>query len=160
MGIQRQLYRLIFLYLMSQHVVAFGPRLESLKGGNGCRSSRTAIAGYEEREREHPDQNSKRRRSSPYHEDPYMPDNIDSFHANWFNVGDFLVDSAMFGIDNPFDILPTSTDNELLFDFCTGNECVECSIPEEYKRVDNPIDVLVYLGIQRVKPIVASQVDD
>lgn len=155
MGLRRRLYRLLFLCLMSQHVVAFGPRLESLKGGYGCRTSRTAITGYDEREREHP----KRRRSSPYHEDPYMRDDIDFFYESWFNVGDFLVDSTMFGIDNPFEILPTSADNDV-FDLCTGNECVECSIPEEYKRVDNPIDVLVYLGIQRAKPIVASTVDD
>ena len=156
----QQSRRLFFLYLLPLHIVlAFGPKLESLKGGYG--SSRAAMAEYDEQE-QHESEDYKRtsRRYSPYHhDDPRMQHDLDFFHGSLFHTGNFRVDSTMFGIDNPFDLLNTSTDNNV-GDLCNGEDCEECSIPEEYKNVDNPIDVLLYFGIQRAKPIVATTFDD
>ena len=140
-------------------VLAFGPRLESLKGGYGSRMSRTAMADYDEREREQErESQTHRRRYSPYHDDLRIHNDLDFFHGSLLYAGNFRVDSTMFGIDNPFDLLPASADNNLL-DICNGEDCEECSIPEEYKQVENPIDILMYLGIQRAEPIIATKVD-
>jgi hypothetical protein len=161
MVIRQQSRRLFFLYSLPLHIViAFGPSLESLKGGYGSRMSRTSMAEYDERE-ERESQNYKRTggRFLPYHDDPRMQHDLDFCHGSLVHTGNFRVDSIMFGIDNPFDILPSSTDNNVI-DLCNGDDCEECSIPEDYKRVDNPVDVLMYIGIQRAKPIVATTFGD
>lgn len=158
----QQSRRLFFLYSLPLHIVlAFGPKLESLKGGYGTRMSRTAIADYDERE-EHEGEDYKRtsrRYLSYYHDDPRMQHDLDFFHGSLFHTGNFRVDSTMVGIVNPFDMLQSSTDTNV-DDFCSSEDCEECSIPEEYKLVDNPIDVLAYFSIQRAKPIVATTLDD
>ena len=154
--------RLLFLYSLPLHIVlAFGPRLESLKGGYGSRMSRTAMAEYDDQE-EHESQNYKLtgRRYSPYHDDPRMQHDLDLFYGSLLYIRHFQVDSTMFGIDNPFDIQPTSTDDHDVIDFCDGDDCEECLIPEEYKHVDSPIDVLMYFGIQRAKSIITTTFDN
>lgn len=138
-----------------------------MKSGYECRTSRTAIADYNDerewgREEDVERQNSKDRRNrySFYHDESYMRDDFDFFQGSLFTTGSFRIDSTMFGVDNPFDVLVSTSTANNTFDPCNGDDCEECSIPEEYKHVENPIDALLYLGIQRVKPIVTTMVDD
>ena len=160
MEIRHQRLRLLLLYSLPLHIVAFGPRrLESLKGGYGSRICHGAMADYDEQEREQEfeNHNFESRKYSLYYDEPLLHSDLEVFQGSLFTAGNFRIDSTMFGIDNPFDTLISTT----IGDSCNGDDCEECFIPDEYKYVDEPVDVLMYIGIQRAKPIVATtEVDD
>jgi hypothetical protein len=160
MEIRHQLYRLLSLYILPLHIVAFRSRLESSKGGYGARSHHTAIPDYyDERDRQREWEFSNGSRYSFYFDEPYIHE-LNFFQGSLLNDSNFHIDSTLFGIDNPFDTpLPTPIAGSG-FDPCNGDDCEECSIPDEYKLIENPIDALMYLGIQRAKPIFTIMVDD
>jgi len=45
-------------------------------------------------------------------------------------------------------------------DPCVNDQCEQCEIPEDFKKPSINIDVLDYLGIQRVKPLRVNRRDD
>ena len=167
MEIRHKRHRLFLLYSLPLNIAAFHPCLESLKGGS--MTSRTTIPEHYdgEREREHglESQNSNGSWYSEcsFHTDKsYVHNELDFFQGGLFTAENFRIDSNMFGIDNPFDIpvlQPTSITSKV-FDTCSGDDCEECFIPDEYKHVENAVDALIFLGIQRAKPIVTTMVDD
>ena len=165
MGIRRPHYRLLIFYSLPLHIIAFRSRHEVLKGGYGSISSRNAITDYyddrdRERERESARHITSGGRYSFYSDEAYIHSDLDYFQENLFAAVNILADPNIFGIDNPFDTLLPASITSNGFDPCNGDDCEECTIPDEFKHVENPIDTLMYLGIQRAKPIVTAMVDD
>jgi hypothetical protein len=135
--------------------VAFGPRFESLKGGVGARTSRKAFTD-DEHEEDPLNFKSLRKRGVGYtlhYENRYKEIGGEYFQCRLFISEPFFLDVSLFGIVNPFDTHAGIEDDDILA--ACGDDCVECAIPEEYKRIasENPIDVMAFLGIRRAEPI-------
>jgi hypothetical protein len=146
---------LLLFFLIPHHTVAFGPGLESVKGAHRSRTNRFAISDYDDHDRDIRENLNSRNRAYTLHYETIV-EKIDGefFHSRLFVSEPFYIDSTMFGIVNPFDVHVAGTSTEdSNFDTCSGDDCVECAIPEEYKFVGTPIDVMAYLGIKRAESI-------
>lgn len=136
---------------------AFGPKYEPLKGGRGNtfgRMSRSNNESNEERKRP----GVQRRGFSLHYENRIFEINGEILQGRVFISEPFVLDAFSFGIANPFEV-PDTRMGRGDADGC-GEECDECSIPEEYKQVDPVIDVLAYLGIRRADSLRAPGVND
>jgi hypothetical protein len=144
---------LIFLFGVPSLTVAFGPPFDPLKGGYGARTSLKTVADNDE---EVPNVGSGKRGVTSYtlhYENRYEEVDGEFFQSRLFISEPFILDASLFGIVNPYDIQAGSEDDDV-FAAC-GEDCEECAIPDEYKRVasDNSMDVMAYLGIRRAQPI-------
>ena len=128
--------------------VAFGPRFEPVK--YGARTNRQVFA-ENENEEEHQNLVSQQRSYSLHYENRYEEIDGEYFQSRLFISEPFILDASVFGIINPYDKLTEGEDDDA-FAAC-GEDCEECAIPEEYKLVENPIDVMAYLGIRRAEAI-------
>jgi hypothetical protein len=147
---------LLSFIVLPFHSAAFGPRLEPLKGGYGPRTKQFAISDCDEQdEHEHPSSTQHQVYTINY-ENQFEEIDGEVFRRSLFIAEPFILDSAMFGVNNPFDT-PFQVANAIVditdYDSCSGDDCDECSIPEEFKYVESPVDVMAYLGIKRVEPI-------
>ena len=143
---------------------AFGPRLEPIKGGYGPRSNLFAISDYDESDEQENLSATKSRVYTIHLENHFEEIDGEVFRSRLFIAEPFVLDSSMFGVVNPFDV-PLRVSNAIVdltdYGSCSGDDCDECSIPEGFKHVESPVDVMAYLGIKRVAPIrVAYQSGD
>lgn len=162
MAKDKQIPLLLLYLLLSYEVVAFGPRLDSLKAGFGSQTNRLTLAASgndHDLERELENRDCRRKLSLYRYEEIHNNKDTshDLFSKRIIAAEPFIMDPAMFGIDNPFDSSKLGAISTELNNFYSDNiddDCdIECSIPEEYKYVDQPIDVLMYLGIRRAEPV-------
>lgn len=146
------LHRLRFLLLCGfpYLTIAFGPRFEPVKGGYGVGTSRKAVVDNENEE-EHQSLGYRKRGYTLHYENRYEEIDGKYFQSRLFISEPFILDASIFGIVNPYDVLAGTEDGDA-FAAC-GEDCEECAIPEEYKAIENPMDVMAYLGIRRADPI-------
>lgn len=143
---------LLFLF-GSTITFAFGPTFEVVKGGLGAGTSRKAFAG-DENEESGVYLGTRKPGYSLHFENRFEEIDGEYIQSRFFISEPFILDASMFGIVNPYDILGDGVDGGA-FAAC-GEDCEECAIPEEYKQIENPVDVMAYLGIRRAEPIRAT----
>lgn len=137
-------------------VHGFGPQLEPLS--KKYRSASQTLRFYtseSEAHRSHDQTKSPRLQSCEFEFISAAFDNLDDFSL--------LFDQDVF--DGTFPMLmeradaltlETFEENELLefdaWDDC-GEDCIECEIPKDWLLPGEPIDVMEFLGVTRVKPL-------
>jgi hypothetical protein len=149
-------------------VSAFGPRLEPCGRIVAKHLQMSLSQSGSDQDGGGLDKQSHSRRFALHYESRFEEVNGEIFQSRLFNPEPFMFDSSSFGIINPFDdfaLMDANTfsnsydeyEDDLLS--CGGDDCVDCSIPEEYRHVENPIDVLAYLGLRRAEPLQAPTFD-
>lgn len=146
---------LLFLCGVPWLTLAFGPRFEFLKCGFGATTSQKVFADSENEEK-HLNSESSRKSGLGYalhYENRYEEIGGKYFQSRLFISEPFFMDEFIFGTVNPYAARASGVDDNILA--ACGEDCVECAIPDEYKRAayENPIDVMAYLGIRRAEPI-------
>jgi hypothetical protein len=147
---------LLLIATLPLHSAAFGPKLELIKGGYGPRSNLCAISDCDEPDDHDNFTPASNRLYTIHYENQFEELDGEVLRRRFFIAEPFIFDSSTFGVANPFDA-PEEVAGASVYDIddgsCSGDDCDECSIPEGYKYVDSPVDVMAYLGIKRVEPI-------
>lgn len=144
--------KLLLIAALPFQSLAFGPRLEPIKGGYGSRSNLFAIAHIDESDEHENMTAASCRVYTIQYGNQFAELEGEVFRRRIFIAEPFIFDSSMFGVVNPFDV-SEEVSNAITDDSCTGDNCDECLIPEGFKHVESPVDVMAYLGIKRVEPI-------
>jgi hypothetical protein len=158
----------LLLLLLIGLVSAFGPRLEP--GGHIVTTDlRMSLRTGSDQDSDNESQVSPSHRFALHYESRFEEINGEIFQSRLFISEPFVFDSSSFGIVNPFDDFALVEANAFSNSYdeyddddvlsCRGDDCVDCSIPEEYRQIENPIDVLAYLGLRRAKPLQAPTFD-
>jgi hypothetical protein len=156
----------LLLLLLVGLVSAFGPRLEPV-GRIVANDLQMSQSGSDQDEGGL-DKQSHSRRFALHYENRFEEVNGEIFQSRLFISEPFLFDSSSFGIVNPFDdfaLVDANTFSNSYDEYeddilsCRGDDCGDCSIPEEYRQIEDPIDVLAYLGLRRAKPLQAPTFD-
>ena len=74
-------------------------------------------------------------------------DGVRVYHNDWL--------AQLFMPESFAHIVGEISTSTALDDYCIGDECEECKIPEAYKTIaaQSDIDVIEYLGLRRVEPL-------
>jgi hypothetical protein len=159
--------RIFFLLLLLVGLVfAFGPRLEP--GGRSVATDLQMSQSGSDSDSGGLEKQSHSRRFALHYESRFEEVNGEIFQSRRFISEPFMFDSSSFGIVNPFDdfaLVNANTFSDSYDEYeddilsCGGDDCVDCFIPEEYRHIENPIDVLAYLGLRRAEPLQAPTFD-